>query len=349
MIEEYSSNLNSNLTPEENYTQGILLHNKGRYREAFTFFKQAAEGEYFAAYIYLTMPFIYHLKSEETGNFYISKIVQNIDWFKDQTNTGSPDAQFNLGYIYESVLKNYDEALNNYEKAADQGFLLAQFHLGLLYEVGRGTPQDYKKALEYYQMASDQGYPQAQFHLGCLYEIGCGVPEEFKDCTELYEIGYGIPQDYSKAFKYHKLAANLEFPQAQFHLGHLYENGLGIPQDYIKALEYYQMASDQILGAKSAYNLLYSRLQKNERTAENLNLTDQTTYEKCLPVSPKKQSALPDLPNISYFPIKKESEKVITTEPQNKETHENKEPEKAATTEQENKEITDRNKGMQHF
>jgi len=51
-----------------------------------------------------------------------------------------------------------------------------QFHLGTLYETGKGVPQDYAQAVLWYRKAAEQNLPLAQLRLGVLYANGVGVP-----------------------------------------------------------------------------------------------------------------------------------------------------------------------------
>ena len=60
---------------------------------------------------------------------------------------------------------------------AEQGFMGAQFNLGIMYASGRGVPKDYVKAVEWYKKAAEQGLVNAQFNLGASYANGEGVPQ----------------------------------------------------------------------------------------------------------------------------------------------------------------------------
>jgi TPR repeat protein len=57
----------------------------------------------------------------------------------------------------KGVKQDYKKAVEWYQKTADQGYVTAQYNLGLMYENGKGVKQDYKKAVEWYQKAADQG------------------------------------------------------------------------------------------------------------------------------------------------------------------------------------------------
>ena len=49
-----------------------------------------------------------------------------------------------------------------YQKAAEQGLVVAQYNLGVLYETGEGVPMDKGMAAKWYQMAADQGHAEAK-------------------------------------------------------------------------------------------------------------------------------------------------------------------------------------------
>ena len=62
---------------------------------------------------------------------------------------------------------------------AEQGYAFAQFNLGVLYDQGKGLPQDNAQAMAWYQKAAEQGLPQAQINLGIMYEEGQGVKPDY--------------------------------------------------------------------------------------------------------------------------------------------------------------------------
>lgn len=135
---------------------------------------------------------------------------------------GLADAQYRLGVICEvgdlGVSQDFQVAAKWYRHAAEQGFALAQFKLGGLYDFGRGVPQDYEEAVRWYRLAAEQGLALAQFNLGCMYEEGKGIP------TNLQE-----------AVKWHRLAAEQGNASAQFMLAVKYRFGAGVGQDHVQA------------------------------------------------------------------------------------------------------------------
>lgn len=81
----------------------------------------------------------------------------------------------------------WDQARNAHERGdyaaelamirplAEKGYAFAQFNLGVLYDEGKGVPQDNAQAMAWYQKAAEQGLPQAQVNLGIMYEQGQGM------------------------------------------------------------------------------------------------------------------------------------------------------------------------------
>jgi TPR repeat protein len=63
-------------------------------------------------------------------------------------------------------------------RLAEQGDVGAQFLLGLMYEHGRGVPQDETEAVRWYRLAANQGFAVAQSNLGVMYRNGRGVPQD---------------------------------------------------------------------------------------------------------------------------------------------------------------------------
>ncbi|MGA6992474.1 MAG: tetratricopeptide repeat protein [Candidatus Deferrimicrobiaceae bacterium] len=101
---------------------------------------------------------------------------------------------------------------------AEKGDARSQHNLGVMYDYGRGAPQDNTEAWKWYRKAAKQGLPDAQHNLGLMYEKG-----------------QGVPQNHTEAGKWYRRAADQGLPEAQVNLGIMYYNGQGVPQDYILA------------------------------------------------------------------------------------------------------------------
>jgi TPR repeat protein len=77
------------------------------------------------------------------------------------------------------VPQDLDEAIRWVRLAADQGFVKAQFNLGLSYDTGTGVPPDPAEAARWFRRAANQGDATAQRNLGVMYANGEGVPRDF--------------------------------------------------------------------------------------------------------------------------------------------------------------------------
>ncbi|KAF9307156.1 hypothetical protein BGZ91_008468, partial [Linnemannia elongata] len=136
------------------------------------------------------------------------------------------DAQVTLG---DSCLdsQDYQAAMENYLKAANQGHPIGQWRVGYLYNEGLGVSQSYSTAMDWFLKAASQGYPDAQYSIGVMHDKGTGVP-----------------QDFLKAMEWFRMAAVQRHQNAQHNIGIMYYDGQGVPQDFPKAMEWFRMAAD---------------------------------------------------------------------------------------------------------
>ena len=68
--------------------------------------------------------------------------------------------------------------LQRLRQDADGGSRLAQYLLGVMFQLGEIVPQDHAEAAKWVYRAADQGLAVAQFVLGEMYASGQGVPED---------------------------------------------------------------------------------------------------------------------------------------------------------------------------
>lgn len=109
---------------------------------------------------------------------------KNSQWIKED----------NTSFLYELVFKgvqlykkeHYTEAIKYFEKAAEQGYALAQSYLGWCYEEGKGVKQDYTQAVSWYRKAAEQGDAIAQYNLGVYYSKGRGVNQDYAQAVYWY-------------------------------------------------------------------------------------------------------------------------------------------------------------------
>ncbi len=122
----------------------------------------------------------------------------------------------------------YATALRVFRARAALGRATAQYYLGIMYDKGKGVPQDYAKAIEWYTKAAEQGMARAQYNVGVAYDNG-----------------EGVLQDYAEAKKWYTKAAEQGYAKAQSNLGTMYGTGEGVPEDYVRAHMCYNLAVAQ--------------------------------------------------------------------------------------------------------
>ncbi len=62
----------------------------------------------------------------------------------------------------------------------------------------------------------------------------------------MYDNGLGVPQDYARAVKWFRKAAEQGQALAQSNLGFMYYEGRGVPQDYAQAHMWYNLAVSKL-------------------------------------------------------------------------------------------------------
>ena len=67
---------------------------------------------------------------------------------------------------------DYATALQLLRPLAERGDAAAQLNLGIIYQKGRGVPQNYAAALLWFGKAANQGMAVAQYNLGSMYHGG---------------------------------------------------------------------------------------------------------------------------------------------------------------------------------
>ncbi|MDA9499824.1 hypothetical protein XI05_20610 [Bradyrhizobium sp. CCBAU 11357] len=80
--------------------------------------------------------------------------------------------------------QDYATASRIFIPLAERGDAAAQSYLGMLFETGRGVPQNYTEAAMWYRRAAEQGDSRAQYSLGLLYDRGQGVPQDIVEASK---------------------------------------------------------------------------------------------------------------------------------------------------------------------
>ncbi len=151
---------------------------------------------------------------------------------------------------------DYAAALREWRPLAEQGLAMAQFNLGLMYNFGRGIPQDDAEAMRWYRTAAEQGLADAQFRLGYMYALGNNYvlfsADLFNDEEALQSAGRDVPQDDAEAVKWYRNAAEQGYAPAQHGLGVMYDTGRGVPQDDVQAHLWLNLAAIHLRSLQAA-------------------------------------------------------------------------------------------------
>jgi TPR repeat protein len=144
---------------------------------------------------------------------------------------------------------DFERALKELRPLAEKRDPNAQFLMGMLYDAGKGVPQDPTIAASWYRKAAEQKHLMAQLFLGVQYYSGNGVA-----------------RDYKQAAHWLQAPANSGNDEAEFYLGAMYAEGNGVNKDESKAIEWLTKASAQkntrAMGMLAA--LLFARHQSEQ-------------------------------------------------------------------------------------
>ena len=108
----------------------------------------------------------------------------------DGAKAGDPEAQTNVGEIYEKGLgiqPDYELAYVWYKKAAEQNYSSAQINLGYMYEKGLGVEKDVAKALNWYRKASGLTDDDLEFSSTIEVAVASQVEQETQKLREEIE------------------------------------------------------------------------------------------------------------------------------------------------------------------
>ena len=154
-----------------------------------------------------------------------------------------------IGIYYDTIEKNYSEAVKYYKMAISFGDSNAMFHLAMYYN---DTEKNYSEAVRYYKMAISFGASTAMYNLALYYDdIEKNYPEvvryykmaiSFGDYDAMYNLAvyYGnIEKNYPEAVRYYKMAISFGDSGAMLGLAWCYKN---IGKNYPEAVKYYKMA-----------------------------------------------------------------------------------------------------------
>jgi TPR repeat protein len=182
-------------------------------------------------------------------------------------NQNDPYWSFYVGNFFRDgygVSKDVNEAVKWYRKAAEQGYSIAQYALGLSYENGFGVEKDLGEALKWISESAEQGFAYAQLDLGGRCLTGKDIEEDPDEAARwfgkaaqqgldlaqyafgiCYQSGHGVAKDEAEAVNWYRKAAEQGHAEAQRTLGVCYSKGVGVEKEEVEAAKWYRKAAEQ--------------------------------------------------------------------------------------------------------
>ncbi|KAG6973542.1 hypothetical protein JG688_00003480 [Phytophthora aleatoria] len=163
-----------------------------------------------------------------------------VDYYEFSADKGDPDATLNLATLYfygaRGLAQDVERAAVLFQKAYDLGASGGAYHLGHIYSLGIGVPQNNATAFKYLQEAVNEGNTAAQNELAHMYLLGKGTERDEEQAVALF-----------------KAAAKQGSMEAFYNLGVLHMRGGGSTgavlatehPEYEVAHGYFQVAAHQ--------------------------------------------------------------------------------------------------------
>ena len=220
----------------------------------------------------------------------------------ERARSGDPAAQVELADLYESGvgLRDSDaEAVAWYRKAADQGYLEAQYNLGVMLFLGRPSPADTASGIVWIRKAAEAGHAEAQYNLAVLYSMGRGVPADRELSIEWFQraaeqghapaqLGLGAryasdflgAPDHAKAAQWFRQSAESGLSAGQWRWGVALSEGNGVPRDDVEAYYWLNLSgATQSRANRAIIERVGARLSEEERIQVRLRMVEWTAQQ----------------------------------------------------------------------
>ena len=100
--------------------------------------------------------------------------------------------ELSVSELYDEGLRQYkrfryDDALTNFNKAAEQNHSGAQYYLGMMYLDGNGVTKNLERAFSYISRAANAGHTEAVYQLAQMYDSGIGTAKDQNQAKIWYQ------------------------------------------------------------------------------------------------------------------------------------------------------------------
>jgi hypothetical protein len=131
---------------------------------------------------------------------------------------------------------DYVRARKYFEKASEDGNIVADWYLGHMCRLGRGGPRDEAAAFSYYSRVAD-GFSDDETDSRRL-RITVDALVQVADFYRRGSEEAGVKQDFLRAMRIYKLASTYGHPAAQYALGVMHIRGQGIEANPAQGLKW---------------------------------------------------------------------------------------------------------------
>ena len=156
-----------------------------------------------------------------------NRLDDALEQYRKAANYGYVPAYNSIAEIYY-LKRNYKKAWKWYLKSAEANDSIGQYYVGFFYQEGLHVPKNEHLAVKYYEKSAGQGLMQAVLAIA--------------DC---YKLGTGYKKDVKKSMEHLKLAADSGYAEAQYRMGLYFQNGKCGQRDVFQAAYWYQKANLQ--------------------------------------------------------------------------------------------------------
>jgi hypothetical protein len=228
--------------------------------------------------------------------------------------TSAIDCEIRGGEYVAFDRSDYATALKIWMPQAQQGDPDAQTNVGEIYEKGLGITPDYEIAAVWYKKAAKQGFSRAQINLGYLYEKGLGVEQDLAKAMNWYRKASGLPEEIEYISSVELAAKNVAITELQSEVDRLKEEAASLKKKLDSAQFKLNKTHKEKRNTEAEIAQLNEKIKAMEAKSEatvNANTVQPASFAKALQeLHGKLQQRQADLRNqgLIIASLKKESQ-----------------------------------------
>lgn len=175
------------------------------------------------------------LNKQSKKHLLAGEVEKAVPLLKRSAEKGNAEAQYNLGYCYQSgtgVEKDIKKAIEWYSKSADHGFNDGLYQMMMAYGNGDGVEQNPEKAFSYALRCAENNDATCMWNVMNCYNDGVGVKKDLGKMLE-WATRLGKLENSENSIKSGYITST------RLQLAYLYRDGHEIKQDYLKSYQWF--------------------------------------------------------------------------------------------------------------